>query len=197
MTQIFVGRVRLLGVLIVGAIIFATGCRKVSTDDFASMTLAEQREFLLNIEQRDQYIRTAPEWSFDQYPPGSPERSRLFWAWREVDSINAFLIRDYYLEYGSPHPDSVGDDAANVPWLVLHHSSQDWNLRRQMVDTLRRAYERGVFDRGAWSLFLKRMDEVENGDFLVLEGTYRAEDELRELYRRLGLPEYQPPVESR
>ena len=172
------------------------GCTS-AVEDTPPMDLIEQRDFLLTIGRRDQYIRTAPEWDDFQYPPGSPEQHRLFWAERAVDSTNAFLIREYLLEYGSPHPDSLGDDAANVPWVVLHHSQSDWGLRRQFVDTLRHAYERGVFDRGPWALFLKRMDEHENGEFLVLEGTYRAEDELRELYRRLGLAEYQAPVESR
>lgn len=158
--------------------------------EMADLTTIEARaEFLNTIYESDQRARNEHSAATQQFGYQSPQDLEAVAVLQETDRINRERIRAYLKQFPYPDLQQMGDAAAAAPWLVIHHSPSV-EFRRTYLDTLYRAYQNGNIQQNGWTLFLKRLDEMVNGEMLIMEGRYKPEDELTELYRRLRMEGY-------
>jgi len=148
---------------------------------------AAQTTFLEAIYDRDQLVRTKEKEALQQYGFDSGERQRAIETLMQIDQENLAKVEAYLEIHGHPHKDVHSDKAVSTPWLVIHHAPQSTGARRRLFPELYRAYRQGHLDD--ITFFLNRMYDMEFGERIIWEGSYRVEEELDTLLRALKLEE--------
>jgi len=122
-----------------------------------------------------------------KYGQNSNEYLNYIRSQAKQDHINLEKIEHYLFRFGYPKRSEVGQ-AADVPWLVIHHSQGSEARKRNFVEVYK-AYLRGDIDGGAMSFYLGRMYEIRYGERLKMESPYTGDDEINQLIRSLDLEE--------
>ena len=80
----------------------------------------------------------------------------------------------------------MGQDAAMVPWLVIHHNT-DLSQRNSYFSMLQEAYQNEDISSTQFCLYLGRSHEFAFGNRLQMESPYTEEDEIMALIKALDL----------
>ena len=145
--------------------------------------------------REDQKVRHAHSAAIQQYASyNHPKVIAAGEAMMRADDYNTALIEAYLDHYGYPDPAVLGEEAALLPALVIHHASSDTGIRRRQFPLLYQAFQDGYISDGFFALYLNRLYQNENGAQLRLEGRFRESTRIDSLIKLLKLPV--PPPRS-
>lgn len=144
-------------------------------------------DYLENIFTLDQNIRNGKEADLlNKYGINSKEIREHKFEMDSIDKLNYRRIESYLERYGYPSKDSVSKIASYVPWLVIHHNS-DNSKRKKYFKTLRKAYVNEDINTGQFDLYLRRTYYIEFGQFPKWEGAYDPNEKIEWLIKALKL----------
>lgn len=152
-------------------------------------TVSAKRTYLETIWEDDQAVRDNEKSSelMLKYGKDSDEYMGYIKNQWSQDEINLIKVEKYLEFYGYPDKE-FGDKATTTPWLVIHHA-QGYEARERNFEKVYEAYLKGDIDNVAISFYLGRMYEMKEGERLVMESPYTAEDEINRLINKLNLNE--------
>ncbi len=136
-----------------------------------------KQEFLEAVYRDDQTVRT------------NAQKEREM---NEIDAKNLEKIEAYLAKWGHPSKELHGRQAADAPWLVLHHqplppTPEKCKIRRKYFPIIYQAYLDGHIQDGAVSFYLNRIYQSEKGHRFEIESPYMPQDELDQLMDALDL----------
>ena len=153
------------------------------------------RLFLERLMREDQEVRHAHSAAIQRHASYEhPEVVAAGEVMMRTDDYNTALIEAYLDRFGYPDPVVLGEEAALLPALVIHHASSDTGIRRRKFPLLYQAFKNGYIDEGFFALYLNRLYQMENGEQLRLEGRFRESTRIDSLIKLLKLPV--PPLRS-
>lgn len=150
-------------------------------------TIEKQRIFLEEIGKLDQDVRHHSTNQLKAYGYDSDQHQLALQEMMQMDRDNLSRIELYFKIHGHPRLDDHGQKATNVPWMVIHHSSEDTQPRRQNFKYLYTAFKDGDLDDGALTFFLNRMYDFKYGYRIDWNRPFTAEEELDTLFKALDL----------
>lgn len=156
---------------------------KLTTND-------EKRSFLESILALDQEVRnsSAEAKLIAEFGYNSDEHMDFIKEqWRQ-DEINQLKVEAYLKKFGYPKKNELGKDAAIVPWLVIHHST-DNGARISHFSILYRAYLTEDIDDIALSMYLERTYKSIYRENIAMEDPYTTDEKISALIAKLGLQE--------
>lgn len=151
-------------------------------------TKEEKKQYLLAVRENDQAIRHGNKGAYlkVQYGENSQEYQDYIRQVMVQDEENLLKIQSYLATHGYPNWLEVGYEAAQTPWLVIHHST-DVALRNSYFKQFYVAYRRGNLDVNNLALYLGRTYEMVNGELLTIEGPYTVGQQIDSLVSALNL----------
>ncbi len=157
-------------------------------DSFVETLVSDMAKvaYFREIIQEDQRVRTEESAVVQRYGYDSDQHKLALDACMAVDQQNMEKLDKYYEKYGGPANNSVGLMQSEATWYVVHHSS-GVSARNRYFESLKFAYENELISGGQYTLFLNRWNEQENGERLVMEGSYTEDEEIAKLYELLGV----------
>jgi len=160
-------------------------------------TTEAKKLFLEKILEDDQKVRDSEKAAhlMMTYGKDSEEHMEYVRAQWKQDEINLIKVEAYLDTFGHPKKSEVGD-AADAPWLVIHHA-QGYDVRERNFERIYEAYLRDDIDDGAISFYMGRMYQMKNGKRLDMENPFTTEDEVNRLIKELNLEEKQANVQQR
>ena len=159
-------------------------------DELSVLTdTTSHRLFLERLLREDQEVRHAHSAAIQRHASyDHPEVIAAGEAMMRTDDYNTALIEAYLDRFGYPDPAVLGEGAALLPVLVIHHASNDTGIRRRKFPLLYRAFRDGYISDGFFALYLNRLYQMENGEQLRLEGRFRESTRIDSLIKLLQLP---------
>ncbi len=112
--------------------------------------LPELRRELLERRGRDQGIRDALIKSGSEHPD-----PRIAAEMRQIDGENTARIKEIVRTYGWPGPDLVGRDGSQAAWLLVQHSTPEF--QREMLPLVEKAYREQKLPGSNYALLLDRV----------------------------------------
>lgn len=150
-------------------------------------TTEDKKVFLDKIFEDDQKVRGGEASQIIlKYGKNSEEYREYVLTQMKQDEINLIKIEKYLKAYGHPKRSEVGN-AADTPWVVIHHSNGGYKIRKKHFESIYEAYLQGDIDDGAFSLYLRRMYLIKNERSFRMESPYKPEDEINQLIKKLNL----------
>lgn len=146
----------------------------------------ELQEYLENIGQLDQQYRTEEKDILQEFGHDSDEHQEIWKKINKTDAENYFRIEAILNEYGYPNLDSVGQQAATTPWIVIHHSPF-YEHRVKHFQTIYEGYLNGNLDEDAMGLFLDRMHLMKFNEMFDMPSPYRMNTKIDTLIKVLEL----------
>ncbi len=179
-------------------ILFLFGClnkenqQKEKPTDISSeidklKTTELQKKYLEGIYALDQKVRTDGIVIETKFGYDSKESRKVEEMILEVDEVNLIKITTYLERYGHPKIDSHGELASLAPWLVIHHSSSQFEARRKFFNVLYKAYLDKDIEGSTFAFYLNRMYNLESGKRLDISGPFTEQMEIDTLLKLLEI----------
>ncbi|WP_421870997.1 hypothetical protein [Marinoscillum sp.] len=134
----------------------------------------------------DQKFRKLESSIVAEFGQDSREYSEIWKLIEYTDLENQYRVKLLLEKFGYPEAEVVGTQAANVPCLVIHHST-DQALRHHYFPVFEDAANQGNLDSNLFLLFLERMYQLENGTHFKMESPYQIQDKIDTLIKVLQL----------
>jgi len=160
-------------------------------------TTNAKKIYLEKILEEDQAVRDSEKSAALMLKFGKDSEEHMEYVktqWKQ-DEINLNKIEKYLEIHGYPEK-AMGDLATTTPWMVIHHA-QGYETRERNFEIVYEAYLKGDIDDGAISFYLGRMYQIKNGERLIMESPYKAEDEINQLIKELSLEEKEANVRQK
>lgn len=167
----------------------ATQCSQKDGDIESLDTIPKQIEFLQSMRTADQSVRKHETRMITVHGYDSPEFNQAWEAIKKTDEKNLTALREYIALWGHPSRAEHGDTITGVPWLVVHHSPNKENARREFFPVLYAAYQAGDISADELSFFLNRLYNIEKGHRIRWNRPFDAEQEIDTVMQVLGLHE--------
>ena len=144
------------------------------------------QEYLENIKQVDQQYRKEEVDILDQYGHGSDEHKVIMEKINQVDAENYFRIEAVFKTFGYPNIDSVGEEAAMAPWIVIHHSPI-YEHRIKHFQMIYGGYLNGHLSEDAMELYLDRTYKMKFNKMFKMPSPYRVNSKIDTLVKVLNV----------
>lgn len=176
-------------------LLFFVGCEEHQNEEFSDIdkeieglkTIEDKKAFFKEIFEDDQKLRGGKISQIAlKYGENSKEHREIVAAQINQDEINLIKIEKYLKIYGHPKRSEVGN-AADTPWVVIHHSNGGYKVREKHFESLYGAYLKDDIDDGSMSLYLRRMYSIKYDTRFKIESPYKPEDEINQLIKELNL----------
>lgn len=157
----------------------------------------EKTSYLEKIMEDDQKVRNSSEDAALILKYGKDSKEAMAYVERQwaQDEINLEKVEAYLSEYGHPEKAAVGEKVASVPWMVVHHQT-DNTIRNKHFETLYNAYLEENISDTQFSLYLGRTYEFTFRKRFIMESPFRSEDEIDYLIKALNLEERKIKVDQ-
>lgn len=142
--------------------------------------------YLLKIQDLDQMPRQQENVVVENFGQDSEEYKIIWEKINRADIENKIRIRYLLEQFGYPDSDSVGQNAAEVPILVIHHSPE-YNDRVEYFPIFYKAYKEGNIRSTLFSLYLDRMHMKKFNRYLEMKGPYKPDQKIDSLINLLDL----------
>ena len=176
-------------------IIFACNSNSSSSKDSEAIvaeinslnSTVKQSTFLSKIGDLDQEVRHQARHALETFGNDSPEHKEAIQHMMQTDLLNEKKIECYLNIHGHPSLSNHGKNACGVPWIVLHHSPNDVEVRERNFKHLYQAYKAGDLEDSALSFYLNRMHYIKFNKRLDWDRPFKPEEELDSLMILLEL----------
>jgi hypothetical protein len=143
---------------------------------------------LEDILELDQRYRIDSKNVIETFGYDSEEHRTISEKMQTTDAENYYRIDAVLKKFGYPSIDSVGEEAAKTPWLVIHHSPI-YEHRVKWFPAIYSAYQDGNINESRMLLFLERMQHWKFKETFQMKSPYIIEDKIDTLISLLRLEE--------
>lgn len=150
-------------------------------------SIEAQSVFLNEVFSQDQKVRKDEKVAIQQYGHNSPQHQAAIQTLMQVDEKNLENIEKYLEKHGHPKRNEHGREAADTPWLVVHHANFGKGVRKKYFHTFYKAYKSGDIYGNALTMYLNRMYNFEFNSHIEWNRPYKEEEEIDTLIQMLGL----------
>lgn len=185
-------------ILTVTIVLFLVNCTSTSQQEIDAeqieqelellVTKSLKREYLERIFEQDQYYRKRDSEIIESIGYDSKEHKENTALMMRNDVENVLKMDGYLKKFEYPDPVEFGTDAANTPWLVIHHST-DTGIRYKYFNILYKAYSENKIDDNAFALYLDRTYMFVFGESFEMSSPYQMDDRIEKLIELLEMEE--------
>jgi len=179
---------RIIPILIGCVLLLGCKTEKTQNNSIASLdTIEKQSAFLLDIFNKDQQVRKDEQAAIQKFGMNSPQHEAAIALLMNTDDSNLLAIESYLSAHPHPIKEKHGREAADTPWLVIHHASAGKGVRKKYFPIFYKAYQDGHLYGRALTMYLNRMYNLQFNSRIEWNRPYNEEEELDTLIQSLGL----------
>lgn len=121
-----------------------------------------------------------------KYGNDSQEHQEVWEMINLTDQQNLLKVNLILEKFGYPQKSKVGEAAAGVPIMVVHHAA-DYNLRVEYTDMFYDAWKAGDIRDVVFALFLERMHLMKYDKYFSYPSPYKHEEKIDAMLTKLNL----------